>query len=183
MVITYGIALGCTRLTVQGEMIGRNFPSPEVAERTLEQYSTSVLEHTLAPPPLPKPEFRDAMQVLADISAKHYQDTVFKSEGDIFVRFFHTFTPTSELGQMNIGSRPAKRRNYGGIDTLRAIPWIFAWTQTRLLLPVWLGNGVALQKFIDDGKLPLLQQMYKAGWAMGSREDHGLGPEKSLRIF
>lgn len=105
---------------------------------------------------------RDSHQVLADISAKHYQDTVFKSEGDIFVRFFHTFTPTSELGQMNIGSRPAKRRNYGGIDTLRAIPWIFAWTQTRLLLPVWLGNGVALQKFIDDGKLPLLQQMYKA---------------------
>ncbi|CAK9070585.1 Phosphoenolpyruvate carboxylase [Durusdinium trenchii] len=152
---------GHLRLTVQGEMIGRNFPSPEVAERSLEQYSTAVLEHTLAPPPLPKAEFRTAMQELADVSAKHYQDTVFKSEGDIFVRFFHTFTPTSELGQMNIGSRPAKRRNYGGIDTLRAIPWIFAWTQTRLLLPVWLGNGYALQSFIDKGKLPLLQQMYK----------------------
>lgn len=62
-------------------------------------------------------------------------------QGEIFVRFFHTFTPTSELGQMNIGSRPAKRRSYGGIDTLRAIPWIFAWTQTRLLLPVWLGRS------------------------------------------
>lgn len=62
---------------------------------------------------------------------------------------------------MNIGSRPAKRRSYGGIDTLRAIPWIFAWTQTRLLLPVWLGNGLALQKYIDAGKLPLLQQMYE----------------------
>jgi len=152
---------GHLRLTIQGETIGRHFPSCEVAERTLEQYSTAVLEHTLSPPPLPKPEFRAAMQELSDISAAHYQETVFKSEGEIFVRFFHTFTPTSELGQMNIGSRPAKRRSYGGIDTLRAIPWIFAWTQTRLLLPVWLGNGLALQKYIDAGKLPLLQQMYK----------------------
>jgi len=152
---------GHLRLTIQGETIGRHFPSCEVAERTLEQYSTAVLEHTLSPPPLPKPEFRAAMQELSDISAAHYQETVFKSEGEIFVRFFHTFTPTAELGQMNIGSRPAKRRSYGGIDTLRAIPWIFAWTQTRLLLPVWLGNGLALQKYIDDGKLPLLQQMYK----------------------
>eukprot|EP00435_Cladocopium_sp_Y103_P063210 s990_g24.t1 len=152
---------GHLRLTIQGETIGRHFPSDEVAERTLEQYSTAVLEHTLAPPPLPKPEFRAAMQELSDLSAEHYQKTVFKSDGDIFVRFFHTFTPTSELGQMNIGSRPAKRRSYGGIDTLRAIPWIFAWTQTRLLLPVWLGNGLALQKYIDAGKLPLLQQMYK----------------------
>lgn len=152
---------GHLRLTIQGETIGRHFPSCEVAERTLEQYSTAVLEHTLAPPPLPKPEFRAAMQELSDVSAAHYQKTVFNSEGEIFVRFFHTFTPTSELGQMNIGSRPAKRRSYGGIDTLRAIPWIFAWTQTRLLLPVWLGNGLALQKYIDGGKLPLLQQMYK----------------------
>eukprot|EP00913_Durusdinium_trenchii_P003459 g3202.t1 len=176
---------GHLRLTIQGETIGRHFPSCEVAERTLEQYSTAVLEHTLAPPPLPKPEFRAAMQAaatertrsmvqpnrsrcekeLSDVSAAHYQKTVFNSEGEIFVRFFHTFTPTSELGQMmlgpdrppdrqeagveNIGSRPAKRRSYGGIDTLRAIPWIFAWTQTRLLLPVWLGNGLALQKYID----------------------------------
>lgn len=152
---------GHLRLTIQGETIGRHFPSDEVAERTLEQYSTAILEHTLAPPPLPKPEFRAAMQELSDLSAEHYQKTVFKSDGEIFVRFFHTFTPTSELGQMNIGSRPAKRRSYGGIDTLRAIPWIFAWTQTRLLLPVWLGNGLALQKYIDAGKLPLLQQMYE----------------------
>ena len=148
-----------------GETIGRHFASAEVAERTLERYSTAVLKHTLTPPPLPSPEFRAAMQELADISAEEYQKTVFKSENDIFVRFFHTYTPTSELGQMNIGSRPAKRRAFGGIDTLRAIPWIFAWTQTRLLLPVWLGNGLALQKYIDAGKLPLLQQMYKE-WPM-----------------
>jgi len=156
---------GHLRLTIQGETIGRHFASAEVAERTLERYSTAVLRHTLTPPPLPNPEFRAAMQELADISAEEYQKTVFKSENDIFVRFFHTYTPTSELGQMNIGSRPAKRRAFGGIDTLRAIPWIFAWTQTRLLLPVWLGNGLALQKYIDAGKLPLLQKMYKE-WPM-----------------
>ncbi|CAJ1336438.1 unnamed protein product, partial [Effrenium voratum] len=71
---------GHLRLTIQGETIGRHFPSAEVAERTLEQYATAVLEHTLAPPPLPKPEFRAAMQDMADISAEHYQNTVFKSE-------------------------------------------------------------------------------------------------------
>mmetsp|Transcript_31531 Transcript_31531/g.72868 ORF Transcript_31531/g.72868 Transcript_31531/m.72868 type:complete len:971 (-) Transcript_31531:364-3276(-) len=155
------LASGHLRLTIQGETIGRHFASAEVAERTFERYSTAVLKHTLTPPPKPTEEFRAAMKELADTSAEEYQKTVFKSEGDIFVRFFHTYTPTSELGQMNIGSRPAKRRSYGGIDTLRAIPWIFAWTQTRLLLPVWLGNGLAIQKFIDAGKLPLLQKMYK----------------------
>eukprot|EP00438_Fugacium_kawagutii_P013243 Skav201229 [mRNA] locus=scaffold651:754894:762356:- [translate_table: standard] len=81
--------------------------SLQVAERTLEQYSTAVLEHTLAPPPLPKPEIHDGTfslgEELSDISADHYQKTVFKSEGDIFVRFFHTFTPTAELGQMSLG--------------------------------------------------------------------------------
>ncbi|CAE7664589.1 unnamed protein product [Symbiodinium pilosum] len=151
------------RLTVQGEMIQQHFMNPEVAEHTLERYAVAVLEHMLTPPPLPCPDYRAAMEELADLSAQDYQTTVFRSPDDQFVKYFHTATPSAELAQMNIGSRPAKRRNYGGIDTLRAIPWIFAWTQTRLLLPVWLGNGHALDKFIADGKLELLQRMY-ASW-------------------
>ncbi|CAE7410721.1 unnamed protein product [Symbiodinium necroappetens] len=148
------------RLTVQGEMIQQHFMNPEVAEHTMERYAVAVLEHILTPPPLPSPEHRAAMEELAGLSAKDYQTTVFRSQEDQFVKYFHAATPSAELAQMNIGSRPAKRRNYGGIDTLRAIPWIFAWTQTRLLLPVWLGNGAALDKFITDGKLQLLQSMY-----------------------
>ena len=69
----------------------------------------------------------------------------------------------SELGGLNIGSRPAKRKTNGGIETLRAIPWIFAWTQTRLHLPVWLGIGEAFEEAIEKGQLDLLKEMY-ATW-------------------
>lgn len=76
-------------------------------------------------------------------------------------RYSQAVTPVNELGRMNIGSRPAKRRTGGSIDTLRAIPWIFAWTQIRFHLPVWLGIGEALQAMLAQGKLELLEDMYE----------------------
>lgn len=79
-----------------------------------------------------------------------------------FIQYFQTATPVSELGRLNIGSRPAKRpKKGGGVETLRAIPWIFAWTQTRMHLPVWLGIGRALQQAIDAGRLDDLRDMYQ----------------------
>lgn len=76
-------------------------------------------------------------------SCKAYRQVV---RGDPrFIEFFQAATPVNELGRMNIGSRPAKRKAAGSIDDLRAIPWIFAWTQTRFHLPVWLGIGDAFQ--------------------------------------
>lgn len=152
---------GSLRVTVQGEAINQHFASAEVAEHTFERYSVAVLEHTVSPPLPPGDDFRKVMQDLSDTSAKMFQDTIYHSAGGSFVKYFHEATPSGELGTMNIGSRPAKRKAQGGIETLRAIPWIFAWTQTRLLLPVWLGNGEALTKYIEDGKLPVLQKMYK----------------------
>jgi phosphoenolpyruvate carboxylase len=76
-----------------------------------------------------------------------------------FVPYFRSATPEQELGKLPLGSRPAKRRPTGGVESLRAIPWIFAWTQNRLMLPAWLGAGAALQKAIDEGKQDQLECM------------------------
>ena len=73
--------------------------------------------------------------------------------------YFRAATPEGELGKLPLGSRPAKRRPTGGVETLRAIPWIFAWTQNRLMLPAWLGAGAALQHEIDNGKQAVLDDM------------------------
>lgn len=134
---------GGLRVTEQGEMIQAKFGLEEIAIRTLEVYTTSVAEATLAPPRPPKPEWRHEMNVLAARAVKGYREIV-RGHPD-FVAYFRAATPEPELGQLNIGSRPARRRKGGGVDSLRAIPWVFAWTQTRLLLPSWLGIGIALQ--------------------------------------
>jgi phosphoenolpyruvate carboxylase len=80
-----------------------------------------------------------------------------------FVEYFRAATPSGELSYLNIGSRPAKRNVQGGIESLRAIPWIFAWTQTRLLLPAWLGVGEALELAAQEGLGEELKTMY-AEW-------------------
>ena len=90
------------------------------------------------------------MEKMSTESCNAYRSVV---RGDPrFIDFFQTLTPVNELGRMNIGSRPAKRRAAGSIDTLRAIPWIFAWTQIRFHLPVWLGVGEALQAIITESE-------------------------------
>ena len=148
-------------MTVQGEQIQAFLASKEVAVHTFQRYAISVLEHTVAPPPLPSEKQRALMQELADASASAFQQTVYKSEGGVFSKYFHAATPTSALAEMNLGSRPAKRKAAGGIETLRAIPWVFAWTQMRLHLPVWLGGGAALAAKIKAGGLAELQETYQ----------------------
>ena len=101
------------------------------------------------------------MQRLADRSVEVYRGVV--REEPQFVEYFRQATPEQELARLPLGSRPAKRRSQGGIETLRAIPWIFAWTQTRLMLPAWLGAGQALQEALDAGEGAALQDMM-AGW-------------------
>ena len=135
---------GGYRVTVQGEQIQAYFGSHGTAVHTLQSYAVSVLDHTIAPPPLPTSAQRALMQQLADSSAAAFQQTIYKSAGGVFAQYFHTASPSAALASMNLGSRPAKRKAAGGIETLRAIPWVFAWTQMRLHLPVWLGGGEAL---------------------------------------
>lgn len=150
---------GTLRVTEQGEMIQVKFSNPQVAVRTLEMYTAATVDATLNPPTRPKPEWRDRINALSDVAFKQYRSVVRDMER--FVEYFRAATPEVELGALNIGSRPARRRKTGGLETLRAIPWIFAWTQNRLCLPSWLGVGAALTHAERNGQLPELREMYE----------------------
>jgi phosphoenolpyruvate carboxylase len=148
---------GRIRVTEQGEMIRFKFGLPKLAVQSLALYTSAVMEATLMPPPEPKKAWRECMQAIADESVLAYRGIV-REEPD-FVAYFRAATPEVELGKLPLGSRPAKRKVGGGIESLRAIPWIFAWSQNRLMLPAWLGAGEALSSAIEQGQLNLLQEM------------------------
>lgn len=151
-----GSVAGRFRTTEQGEMIRFKFGLPDIAEQNLNLYLAAVLEATLLPPPPPEPAWRHLMDQLAADGVSAYRAVV--RENPQFVEYFRQSTPEQELGRLPLGSRPAKRRA-GGIESLRAIPWIFGWTQTRLMLPAWLGWEAALSKALERGEGELLGQM------------------------
>ncbi|MDO4707670.1 MAG: phosphoenolpyruvate carboxylase [Porphyromonadaceae bacterium] len=154
-----GSLKGGLRVTVQGEMIRFKFGRPDLAIRTLALYLEAILEANILPPPVPKPEWRNIMNELRDRSCAIYQGIVRGNED--FIRYFDEATPITELSKLPMGSRPAKRRAAPTIDNLRAIPWIFSWSQNRLMLPAWLGAGEALQQALDAGQRQLLEAMYQ----------------------
>ncbi|KAK7855702.1 phosphoenolpyruvate carboxylase [Quercus suber] len=153
---------GSLRVTVQGEVIEQSFGEEHLCFRTLQRFTAATLEHGMHPPVSPKPEWRALMDEMAVIATEEYRSIVFKEPR--FVEYFRLATPELEYGRMNIGSRPSKRKPSGGIESLRAIPWIFAWTQTRFHLPVWLGFGAAFKQVIqkDVRNLHMMQEMYNA---------------------
>lgn len=153
---------GSLRVTVQGEVIEQSFGEEHLCFRTLQRFTAATLEHGMNPPVSPKPEWRALMDEMAIVATKEYRSVVFQEPR--FVEYFRLATPELEYGRMNIGSRPAKRKPSGGIESLRAIPWIFAWTQTRFHLPVWLGFGAAFKHVIDKDirNLQMFKDMYKA---------------------
>jgi phosphoenolpyruvate carboxylase len=150
---------GRLRVTEQGEMIQAQFGLDDIAVRTLELYTTATLDATLAPVTSPPPRWRQQMDALAAVAQTAYRSLVY--EEPRFVPYFRAATPEAELGAMPIGSRPARRNTSGGVDTLRAIPWVFAWTQTRLLLPTWLGTGEALTDAFARGERDVLRELYR----------------------
>jgi phosphoenolpyruvate carboxylase len=141
-------------------MIRFKFGLPDIAEQNLNLYVAAVLEATVLPPPLPEPAWRTVMDQLAGQGVKAYRQVV--REHPHFVEYFRQATPEQELGRLPLGSRPAKRRQ-GGIESLRAIPWIFGWTQTRLMLPAWLGWEAALGAALEQGEGERLASM-RAQW-------------------
>ncbi len=138
-----GSVEGSLRVTEQGEVIRHKYGFWQAALRSLAVYTTATLEASLQPPPKPKEEWRKYMDVLAQSSCDLYRGILNRHD---FIPYFNAVTPIQEIGQLSIGSRPAKRNALQALSSLRAIPWVFAWTQNRLLLPAWLGVGVGMQQ-------------------------------------
>lgn len=151
---------GGLRVTEQGETIRYKFGLPVLAVRSLHLYASAILESLIAPPPAPRQEWRDLMDKMAASSCEVYRSYI--RGQDNFVRYFRQATPEQELSSLPLGSRPSKRKSDGGIESLRAIPWIFAWSQNRLVVPSWLGLGQAIAETLPtDGEL--MQDML-ANW-------------------
>lgn len=132
-----GSVKGKIRVTEQGEMIRYKFGQPKVAFSSLNTYVLATLGATLSPAAAPKEEWRELSEKMAQCSLESYRSIV-RGHKD-FVPYFRSLTPEQELNKLALGSRPAKRRATGGVESLRAIPWVFAWAQVRLNLPAWLG--------------------------------------------
>ena len=152
-----GSVAGSLRVTEQGEMIRWKLGLPALAVQTLRRYLSATLEATLNPPPAPTQAWRDAIGAMSRTALASYRAVV--REDPSFVELFRTLTPEQELGILALGSRPARRKPSAGIESLRAIPWVFAWTQVRLMLPAWLGTDTALHEALAAGEADVLEDM------------------------
>ena len=133
------------RVTEQGEIVAAKFSSPHLARRNLDTLLAAVLESSFQTPTPTSGPVHDAMDELSAIAFEEYRDLVYGTDG--FVEFFRAVTPVAELAELNIGSRPASRTSSARIEDLRAIPWVFSWSQARLMLPGWYGAGTAFERW------------------------------------
>lgn len=161
-----GAVNGSLRLTEQGEVIAAKYAEPRIARRNLETLLAATLESTLLDVEGLGDAAGPAYEVLDDLAARAqraYSELVHETPG--FVEYFKASTPVSEIGSLNIGSRPTSRKPTTSISDLRAIPWVLAWSQSRVMLPGWYGTGTAFEEWIaeGDGRLEVLQDLY-AKW-------------------
>ncbi len=156
-----GSVAGRIKLTEQGEVISARYSTPQIAHRELELVTGAVLFSTVGALEQPSAErlplYREAISLMAARSAEVYRDLVYGDPD--FVAFFQKATPIDAIAKLQLGSRPARRSGSTRIEDLRAIPWVFAWTQTRTLLPGWYGLGTALEAGRDAFGLDLLREM------------------------
>ena len=159
-----GAVNGSLRLTEQGEVIAAKYAEPIIAQRNLETLLAATLESTL----LDVEGLGDAagpayeiLDELADRAQRAYSELVHETDG--FVEYFLQSTPVSEIGSLNVGSRPTSRKPTSSISDLRAIPWVMAWSQSRVMLPGWYGTGSAIEDWIagGDGRLEKLRDLYQ----------------------
>ncbi|WP_088104545.1 phosphoenolpyruvate carboxylase [Halalkalibacter urbisdiaboli] len=155
------------KITEQGEVLSSRYLLGDIAYRNLEQAASALLEASarasrkLENGDLLNKAWEKAMEEISSYSLKKYQSLVFGDED--FLTYFKQATPLGELAALNIGSRPMSRKGSQRFEDLRAIPWVFAWTQSRQMLPAWFAAGTGLESFAtkSEGNLQLLQEMYK----------------------
>jgi len=150
---------GPIKITEQGEVIAYRYSNEAIARRHLQQVMNAVLMSLGAPSKVEaRPEWRTAMDNLSQTSEKTYRKFVYETPG--FLDYWYGATPINELARLPIGSRPTKRSK-GGFESIRAIPWMFSWMQSRAIIPSWYGIGTALESYVNDGSgLDMLQQMF-----------------------
>jgi len=156
---------GEVKFTQQGEAIAETYGNPRVAERELEQMLNAQVRSrhaAVTKPDDPLPDhWEDAMDTMAEAARDAYRDLL-ETEG--FVSYFEQATPITVIEQLNLGSRPASRSGERSVEDLRAIPWVFSWTQSRCIIPGWYGLGTGIQTYLDQGGNPkVLREMYE-GW-------------------
>lgn len=160
-----GTSDGGIKITEQGEVLSSRYSLKGIAYRSLEQATSALIQlAVLNKYPEANEKEADWEAALKEISEKamvKYQDLIFRDPG--FLDFFKQTTPLAEISELNIGSRPAKRNNSDRFEDLRAIPWVFSWTQSRYLLPAWYAAGTGLQAYVngDENRLRKLQEMYE----------------------
>ncbi|WP_123026423.1 phosphoenolpyruvate carboxylase [Mycolicibacterium stellerae] len=159
-----GAVKGSLRITEQGEVIAAKYAEPRIAHRNLETLLAATLEASLLDVEGLGDEAGPAYEVLDDLAARAhraYAELVHETPG--FVDYFKASTPVGEIGALNIGSRPTSRKPTTSISDLRAIPWVLAWSQSRVMLPGWYGTGTAFEEWIAEGagRLEVLQDLYR----------------------
>jgi len=157
---------GGIKITEQGEVLSSRYSMKGIAYRSLEQATSALLTSAyLARHPdreeAIEAQWEQVMQTISETAQQKYQDLIFRDPD--FMTFFKESTPLPEIGELNIGSRPAKRKNSERFEDLRAIPWVFSWTQSRYLLPAWYAAGTAFQAYVQDdpAKIETLRRMYR----------------------
>ncbi|NJR38367.1 MAG: phosphoenolpyruvate carboxylase [Leptolyngbyaceae cyanobacterium CSU_1_4] len=153
---------GRIKITEQGEVLASKYNMPELALYNLETVTTAVLQASLLRNGFDDIQpWHEIMEELATRSRTHYRNLIYEQPD--FIDFFHQVTPIEEISQLQISSRPARRGGKKDLASLRAIPWVFSWTQTRFLLPSWYGVGTAIQSFLTEApeeNLKLLRYFY-----------------------
>lgn len=182
-----GTVGGSLRVTEQGEMIRFKLGSPVLAAETMTRYLVATLKATIAPAGPPSPRARQSMDEMAARALHSYRKLI--DETDAFVALFQELTPERELSELALGSRPSRRKPSTDIYSLRAIPWVFAWSQVRLMIPAWLGSDAALgylrehpDRYEELLRWPFFRMQMDLLELMAAKAEPGLGEYYASRL-